>query len=144
MSAEDNINLWEEHLRGEFLTKNHHESLATMVDGASVYTLPTGWGATGKASLGPLYRDEFIPSIPPDWRHTLLNRVATENCIAEEARIQFHHTQRMDWFLPGVPPTGKEIDVTFIIFVDFRDGKMAAERIYWDHAAVLRQAGLLK
>ena len=65
MSAEDNINLWEEHLRGEFLTKNHHESLATMVDGASVYTLPTGWGATGKASLGPLYRDEFIPSIRP-------------------------------------------------------------------------------
>jgi hypothetical protein len=63
MSAEDNINLWEEHLRGEFLTKNHHESLATMVDGASVYTLPTGWGATGKANLGPLYRDEFIPSI---------------------------------------------------------------------------------
>jgi hypothetical protein len=31
-----------------------------------------------------------------------------------------------------------------VIFVEFRDGKMAAERIYWDHAAVLRQVGLLK
>jgi carboxymethylenebutenolidase len=29
-----------------------------------------------------------------------------------------------------------------VIVIDFRDGKMAAERIYWDQAAVLRQVGL--
>jgi carboxymethylenebutenolidase len=28
--------------------------------------------------------------------------------------------------------------------VEFRDGKMAAERIYWDQASVLRQVGLLQ
>lgn len=143
MSAQDNVRLWEEHLRGEFTTKNETESLATMVDDASVYTIPTGWGGAGKAALRPLYRDDFIPSIPADWQHTLTNRVVTEACIVEEAKIRFRHTKQMDWFLPGVPPTGKLIEIDFVIFVDFRDGKMAAERIYWDHATVLRQIGML-
>ena len=31
-----------------------------------------------------------------------------------------------------------------MIVVQFRDGKLACERIYWDQAAVLRQVGLLK
>jgi carboxymethylenebutenolidase len=33
--------------------------------------------------------------------------------------------------------------VDLVIVVQFRDGKMAAERIYWDHATVLRQIGRL-
>jgi carboxymethylenebutenolidase len=62
----------------------------------------------------------------------------------EEAIMRFHHTKRMDWLLPGVPPTGKPIEIEFVIFVEFRDGKMAAERIYWDQAKILRQVGLLQ
>ena len=31
-----------------------------------------------------------------------------------------------------------------VVVVQFREGKIACERIYWDHATVLRQAGLLK
>jgi ketosteroid isomerase-like protein len=29
-----------------------------------------------------------------------------------------------------------------VVVVQFRDDKIACERIYWDHASVLRQAGL--
>lgn len=143
MSAQDNVRLWEEHLRGEFTTKDENQSLATMVDDASVFTIPTGWGGKGKTALRSLYRDEFIPSIPSDWEHTFINRVATDDCIVEEAKIRFHHTKQMDWFLPGVPPTGKPIEVAMVIVVEFRDGRMAAERIYWDQATVLRQIGRL-
>ena len=50
----------------------------------------------------------------------------------------------MDWFLPGVTPTGRLIEIDVVIFIDFRDGLMAAERIYWDQAAVLRQIGILQ
>jgi carboxymethylenebutenolidase len=143
MSAQDNVRLWEEHLNGEFVTKNENISLATMVEDASVITIPTRWGGKGKEQLRPLYRDEFIPSIPSEWEHTLINRVATDNCIVEEAIMRFRHTKQMDWFLPGVPPTGKPIEIEFVIVVEFRDGKMAAERIYWDQASVLRQIGML-
>jgi carboxymethylenebutenolidase len=144
MSAQENLKLWEEHLKGEFETKDENLSLSTMVEDASVITMPTRWGGKGKAALKPLYRDEFIPSIPSGWEHTLINRVVTDDCIVEEAMMRFRHTKQMDWFLPGVPPTGKPIEVEFVIVVEFRDGKMAAERIYWDQAAVLRQIGMLQ
>ena len=143
MSAQENLRLWEEHLKGEFETKDENLSLSTMVEDASVLTVPTRWGGKGKAALKPLYRDEFIPSIPSGWEHTLINRVVTDDCIVEEALMRFRHTKQMDWFLPGVPPTGKPIEIEFVIIVEFRDGKMAAERIYWDQAAVLRQVGML-
>jgi carboxymethylenebutenolidase len=49
----------------------------------------------------------------------------------------------MPWFLPKIPPTHKKIAVDFVVVVQFRGDKIACERIYWDHAAVLRQVGLL-
>ena len=45
--------------------------------------------------------------------------------------------------LPGVPPTGKRVEVAVVAIVQFKDGKIASERIYWDHASVLVQLGLL-
>jgi carboxymethylenebutenolidase len=143
MSAEENIRLWLAHLCGEFTTRNEEESLATMVEDASVCHVPTGSGGIGKSALRRYYRNEFIPSIPEDWSITLTNRVVTDAHIAEESRLRFHHTRQMDWFLPGIPPTGKLVEIDIVVFIDFRDGLMAAERIYWDQVSVMRQIGLL-
>ena len=49
----------------------------------------------------------------------------------------------MDWILPGIPPTGKHVEVPLVAIVRFRDGKLAHEHIYWDQASVLVQIGLL-
>lgn len=143
MSAQDNIKLWEQHLIGEFVTKDADLSLSTMVEDASVMHMPTRSGGKGKAELRPYYRDMFIPSIPSEWEHTVTNRVMTEDTIVEEAKVRLVHSKQMDWFLPGIPPTGKTIEMELVIVIQFRDGKMAAERIYWDQAAVLRQIGKL-
>jgi len=143
MSAQDNVKLWEQHITGEFVTKDEDLSLSTMVEDASVMHMPTRSGGKGKAELKPYYRDLFIPSIPSEWQHTVTNRVVTDDTIVEEATVRLVHSTQMDWFLPGVPPTGKPIKVELVIVIQFRDGKMAAERIYWDQAAVLRQIGRL-
>jgi len=45
--------------------------------------------------------------------------------------------------LPGIPPTGKRVEVPLVAIVRFRDGKLAHEHIYWDQASVLVQIGLL-
>jgi carboxymethylenebutenolidase len=50
----------------------------------------------------------------------------------------------MDWLLPGIDPTDRKIDIDFVVVVEFRDDKLACERIYWDHAKVLRDVGLLR
>ena len=143
MTPEGNVRLWLEHLNGEFTSRNEEASLATMVEDASVCHMPTGSGGAGKSVLRRFYRDEFIPSIPEDWNITLSKRLVTETHIAEEAKLSFHHTRQMDWFLPGIAPTGRLIEIDIVIFIDFRDGLMAAERIYWDQASVLRQIGML-
>jgi len=143
MSAQDNLQLWEQHLVGEFVTKDEALSLSTMTEDASVMHMPTRSGGKGKATLKPYYRDTFIPSIPSEWQHTVTNRVVTEDTIVEEAKVRLVHSKQMDWFLPGIPPTNKPIEVELVIVIEFRDGKMAAERIYWDQAVVLQQIGKL-
>lgn len=143
MSAQDHLKLWEEHLAGEFGVKDVERALSTMVEDASVMHMPTRSGGKGKAELRPYYRDMFIPSIPEQWEHIVTNRVMTENTIVEEATARLVHSKQMDWFLPGIPPTHKTIEVELVIVIEFRDGKMATERIYWDQAAVLRQIGKL-
>jgi carboxymethylenebutenolidase len=57
--------------------------------------------------------------------------------------FRFTHTVRMDWMLPGVPPTGKRVEIPLVAIVRFRDGKLAYEHIYWDQASVLVQLGLM-
>jgi hypothetical protein len=71
MSAEENVKLWEPHLRGEFVDKNEEVSLATMVEDASVMHVPTQSGGRGKVELKPHYRDVFIPSLPDELKHTV-------------------------------------------------------------------------
>ena len=45
--------------------------------------------------------------------------------------------------LPGIPPTGKRVEVPLVAIVRFKDGKLAHEHIYWDQASVLVQIGLI-
>jgi carboxymethylenebutenolidase len=49
----------------------------------------------------------------------------------------------MSWILPDVAPTGKRVEMAVVVIVQFRDGKIAHEHVYWDQAAVLAQVGLL-
>ena len=136
--------LWTEHLKGEFDTKDVEATLATMVDDAYVNHMPVNTGGHGKAALRVFYRDDFIPSWPEDLQMTPINRVVGAGQLVDELHLTFTHSKPMQWFLPNVPPTHKKIAVDVVVVVQFRGDKLACERIYWDHAAVLRQVGLLQ
>ena len=143
MTAREMEELWAEHLRHEFVTRDLESTLATMVEDATVNHVPIGSGGNGKAALRAFYRDVFIGSWRDDLQMTLVNRVFGDDQLVEEDHLRFTHAKRMEGFLPGVPPTNRLIEADFVVLVQFRDGKLAHERIYWDHAAVLRQAGLI-
>ena len=136
--------LWAEHLRGEFETKDVEATLATMVEDAYVNHVPVNTGGRGKDALRRFYRDVFIPSWPGDLETTQVNRVVGDGQLVDELRTVFTHSRPMNWFLPDVPPTHRRISMDIVVIVQFRGDKIATERIYWDHAGVLRQAGLLK
>ncbi len=136
--------LWAKHLEAEFETRDVEAALATMVDDAYVNHVPVGTGGRGKAELRPFYRDVFIPSWPAHHESTTTHRVVGDMQLVDEIHSSFVHEKRMDWFLPGVAPTNKKITMDLVVVVQFRGDKIACERIYWDHADVLRQAGLLR
>ena len=135
--------LWAEHLKGEFATKDVEATLATMVEDAYVNHMPVNTGGRGKAALRVFYRDDFIPSWPDDLQMTPVNRVIGVGQLVDELRVTFTHSKPMPWLLPNLPPTGKPIGMDIVVVVQFRGDKLACERIYWDHANVLRQVGLL-
>ena len=143
MTQQEMEALWAEHIRHEFETKDVEATLATMVEDASVDHVPVHTGGKGKGELRAFYRDVFIGSWPDDLVMTTTNRVFGKDQLVEENRLRFTHKNRMDWFLPGVPATNRLVQADFVIVVQFRDGKLACERIYWDQASVLRQVGLL-
>ena len=45
--------------------------------------------------------------------------------------------------LPGVPPTGRHVEVPLVVVVQLGGDEIVCERIYWDQASVLVQLGLL-
>ena len=49
----------------------------------------------------------------------------------------------VDWMLPALPPTGKRVAAAVVVIVEFEDGRIVSERIYWDQASVLVQLGLI-
>jgi carboxymethylenebutenolidase len=71
-------------------------------------------------------------------------RSSGQDQLVEELHLRFTHSKPMPWFLPGVPPTNQQVDIDLVVVVQFRGNKLACERIYWDHATVLRQVGLIK
>ena len=144
LSPQQLEHLWAEHLAGEFESKDVEATLATMVEDAYVNHMPVNTGGRGKDALRTFYRDDFIPSWPEDLQITPTNRVVGEGQLVDELHLTFTHSKPMPWLLPNVRPTGKAIAIDVVVVVQFRGDKLACERIYWDHASVLRQTDLLK
>ena len=142
--AQDTLRqLWEEHVQYEFSTRNTDDTLATMVDDAYVNHIPILTGGVGKEELREFYSKRFIPQMPPDTEMTPVSRTIGDDQLVDEMVFKFTHTIRMDWMLPGIPPTGKRVEVPLVAIIRFRNGKLAHEHIYWDQASVLVQIGLI-
>jgi carboxymethylenebutenolidase len=143
MPPHDLERLWQEHVSGEFVTRDTEATLATMIDDAYVNHVPVLTGGHGKAALRQFYSRDFIPAMPPDTSLTPVSRTVGEDQVVDEMVFSFTHTQEMPWMLPGVPPTNRRVEVPLVAIIRFRDGKLAHEHIYWDQASVLKQLGLL-
>ena len=63
------------------------------------------------------YRDIFIPSWPDDLEQSTINRVVGDGQIVDEIRTTFTHDRPMEWFLPGVPPTHRRVEIEIVAVV---------------------------
>jgi carboxymethylenebutenolidase len=135
--------LWEEHMKAEFVTRSADDAVAAMVEDAHVNHVPVMTGGVGREQVREFYRTSFIPQMPPDLQIIPISRTIGTERVVDEMVITATHSVQMDWLLPGLPPTGKRMEIAVVAIVHFRAGKLASEHIYWDQASVLVQLGLL-
>jgi carboxymethylenebutenolidase len=143
MTTRDLVALWEEHCRCEFETRDANATMATMVSQPYVNHISTMTGGLGYGPLRRFYAYHLIPVNPPDFRLTPVSRTVGTDTVVDEFIVHFTHTTMMDWLLPGVPPTGRAVEIPTVAIVKFEGDKVAHEHIYWDQASLLVQVGVL-
>lgn len=143
MTTPNLVELWEQHCRFEFGTRDVNATMATMVPQPYVNHIPTMTGGVGYEQLKRFYAHHFIPVNPPDFELTLISRTVGADTLVDEFIVRFTHTTEIDWMLPGIPPTGRKVEVAMVAVVRFEGDKLVHEHIYWDQATVLVQIGLL-
>jgi carboxymethylenebutenolidase len=137
------VEVWEAHMAAEFDTRSIEATMATMTDDPVVNHVPVMTGGVGARAVREFYTRYFIGNHPPDTEIVPLKRTVGQARIVDELIHKFTHTIEMPWMLPGIPPTGRHVEVAVVVVVEFREGKISLERIYWDQASVLAQLGVL-
>ena len=135
--------LWEEHIRTEFSAHAPDEAIATMTANPIVNQVPVLIGGSGRKQVHEFYQKYFLPQIPPDMEMIPVSRTIGQGRVVDEMVVRFTHTIPMDWLLPGIPPTGRRVEMAFVVVVQLEGDKLSHEHLYWDQASVLVQLGLL-
>jgi len=135
--------LWDEHVRDEFATKDAAAALDTMVPDAYVNHVPVLTGGVGHDQVKEFYSSTSFQTSRRIRKSCQFLRTIGSDRLVDEMIVRFTHSIQMDWMLPGIAPTGKRVECATVAIVQFRDGKLFNEHLYWDQASVLVQLGLL-
>ena len=133
--------LWDRHTELEFGVRSAEQTMATMVAEPYVNHIPTMTGGVGYRRSLRFYTHHFIPKTPKDTKLIPISRTVGADRVVDEMLFCFTHDIEIDWMLPGVPPTGKYVEIPLVAIVRFRGDKLYNEHIYWDQASVLVQIG---
>ena len=136
-------NAWDQHIASEFAAKSPEQALATMTASPYVNEVALMIGGRGHEEVRDFYANHFLSQIPPDMETVSVSRTIGQGRVVDELVMRFTHSIVMDWLLPGIAPTGKRVEVPFVVIVQFEGDKVAHEHLYWDQASVLVQIGLL-
>ncbi|KAL1872315.1 hypothetical protein VTK73DRAFT_1546 [Phialemonium thermophilum] len=135
--------IWDEHTYYEFEDRSVEHTMSTMVQEPYVNHIPTMTGGVGRTRLSNFYRHHFIFNNSPDTELELISRTVGIDRVVDEFIYKFTHNSYVDWMLPGIPPTGKKVEVPFTAIVNIRGDRLYHEHIAWDQACALAQLDLL-
>ncbi len=146
-SEERLLSLWQAHRQLELSRQGESQVdllLSTMTANAQLNNVPVITGGQGESELKKFYSQYFLPGLPTDLEITPVFQAAGDNDrVVDEFILNFTHDVAMEWLLPGVEPTGKQVKLPIVTVAQFEADKIASQRSYWDQATVLVQIGLL-
>lgn len=137
------VHTWEQHMAAEFQLKDVDATMETMSANPYLNHVPVMTGGESYEAIKYFYGHHFSPGHPSDTEVIPVSRTVGNDRIVDELIHKFTHNISMRWILPGIPPTDKKIEVAVVVIIEFEEGKILGERIYWDQASVLVQLGLL-
>ena len=135
--------VWQKHVYTEFVLKDAKAAMETMSANPYVLNVPLAKGGRGRDGVFKFYRDCFLVQMPSDIASIPISQVIGKDILVEEAVYTFTHDQVIDWLIPGIAPTRKHVEIPIVAIIKFENDKIAGEHIYWDHASLLTQLGLI-
>jgi carboxymethylenebutenolidase len=135
--------LFDEHVGLEFQARDADATMETMVDHPTVIHVPVLTGGRNTDQLHAFYRDSFIPAWPEDTEVEQVSRTVGTERVVDELIMRFTHDVEMPFWLPGIAPTGRRVELPLVVVMAFENEKVLSEHIYWDQASLLSQIGAL-
>ena len=135
--------LFDGHIASEFADFDVDATMETMVPEPYVQCVAVMTGGFGGEGVRRFYSEHFINQIPKDAKVTPISRTVGQDQVVDELIVSFTHDTQWDYLLPGIPPTGKRVELPHVVVMKFENGKVAHEHVWWDQASLLVQVGLL-
>ena len=135
--------IFDAHIAREFADRDVDATMETMLPEPYVHCVPIMTGGAGGNEVRRFYSEHFINQIPKDATVTPISRTVGKDQVVDELILSFTHDTQWDYLLPGIPPTGKHVELPHVVVMKFENGKVAHEHVWWDQASLLVQVGLL-
>jgi|SRR5437867_4888379 len=127
----------------EFIDHDVEATLKTMFKEPYVHNVATLKGGNGYKGVYDFYKNHFVGKMRQDTTGTKVSRTKGKDEVVEELLISFTHDRQIDFMLPGIPPTGKFVQLPHVVVMKFKGNKIAHEHIYRDQGSLLDQVDLL-
>ena len=139
----DYVELFAEHVRHEFETRDVDATMATMIEDPYVNHVATLAGGIGHDMLKRFYKYHFVNQNSRDRNSITVSHTPGPDRVVMELVVRFKHDQILDRYFPGIPPTQQFVELATVLIVKFRGDKVCHEHIYWDQGSALKQIGVL-
>jgi steroid delta-isomerase-like uncharacterized protein len=87
---------------------------------------------------GKMFLGAFLNAFP-DCRFTIEDMIAEGDRVATKKTFSGTHTAEFN----GIPPTGKEVTITFVDILRLRDGKITEHWLGMDQLSFMQQLGVI-
>ena len=135
--------IFDKHVKHEFIDHDVEATMKTMVNEPIVHNVPILTGGVGFDNVFNFYKNQFVGKMPDDTKITRISRTVGNDQVVDELILSFTHDIEIKSMLPGIPQTGKHVELPHVVVMKFEGNKILHEHIYWDQASLLVQIGLI-
>ncbi|GAA1836129.1 hypothetical protein GCM10009836_13180 [Pseudonocardia ailaonensis] len=101
----------------------------------------------GDEGIRRFLAEDVLPHLPSNLEFTRVSTISDQRRVAHEMKVRFTHDRELPWLLPGVGPTGRDVETDAVSVASYRHtsrlgvvtSQIRAYRITWDRLDVLEQ-----